>query len=203
MPLLLAGITILLTGGIALVSLTSCPWIWIGVGLIVASILLYIVIVIWRCWFSNKGWRFRTSDDKSVLEKYRIYKDKPYLWRTNTKQQKDMFFEIDFAREYKVTGFHFDCGYNNEAPIRSRFWFRNKYGGYIFPGGSENPYIDTEERSSSTKVELEQPIQVMTIRMENIAPDTNQLWRVEAVYVTIKTLFGFRYTIGKCLLDRL
>jgi len=204
--ILLTGITIVFAGGIALLRLASPLWYQLGITLVVIALLAYTLVVIWYLRFSTREWKYRTSDDSTVLYPYSI-KGKAYLWRSKQNQKLSDFCEIDLGRERYIKKVHFSCGCTSEAPIKSRFWFYKKDGNYSFPYGSQNPYIELPVKGdyfeSTTRVNLNKPIKAQRIRIQIVEPDIDYLWKVEAVYITIKTPIRLSYTIGKCFLDKL
>jgi len=176
--------------------------------LISACGLLLIYIGIWRAWFSNRDWKYRTHDDKTEWNQYFDRRNKkPAKWETPN-QKEGMFYEIDLREPKKVVGFHFSCGETSKAPVKTWITLRGKDGGSIYPCGNGVPHIvrETKNNESSIGMRLKKPLKAQYIRIEIKEPEIygQQItWRVEAVYVWIKTLFGFEYTIGKCWLDKL
>jgi len=121
MEILLRGIAIVLTGGIALLNLTPSPWCVSGIALIVIALLAYMFILIWRLWFSTRGWEFRTSDDKTKWQKYFNSIDKqPNSWES-AMQKAGMFYELDLKRVRKVTKVWFSDGGVCKLPLKSHF----------------------------------------------------------------------------------
>lgn len=187
------------SGGIGL--LTTRPnytVFWAILPLFLIGVLGLFLILCWRLRFSNREWKFRTSDEKTVWHRYFV-NGEPILWRSKN-QEEDMFYEVDIGRERSIVAISFDCGDTCEAPIKSRFWFFREGGGHSFPEDSRHPYIE-KEGDNPTELRLEQAIRAQRINMQIIKPDIEQPWRIEAVYVRIKTLFGLEYTIGKCRFD--
>lgn len=201
MGILLTLICLVFAGGAALISLGYPSVFWLGICLITISILAIVSIGAWWLWLSNRKWKFRTSDDKTVWHRYFV-NGAPVLRRSQN-QKEDMFYEVDIGRERSIVAVRFDCGDTCEAPIKSRFWFFRKGGGHSFPEDSRHPYIE-KEGDNPTELRLEQPIRAQRINMQIIKPDIVQPWRVEAVYVKVKILFGLReHTIGRFFLDAL
>lgn len=177
------------------------------------SLLTLLFIGAWRLWFSNRRWKFRTSDDKKKWYPYFNHANKsPEYWK-GEKQEIGMFYEIDLGREYKILGVHFDCGYTSDAPIESKIWFTDRNGGWPLLQKSEHPYIklNIEEDPtllSTTMIALNEPLKAQKIMMTIAKPDVlngmTKPWRIEAVYVKVMALHGLiKQTIGRSLFDRL
>ena len=198
MEILLRGIAIVLAGGIALLNLAPSPWCVLGIALIVIALLAYMFIVIWRLWFSTRGWKFRTSNDKTKWLPYFDHNSKqPTLWESEI-QKVGMFYEIDLGRVRNITKARFSDGQVCKLPLKSCFILHRDDADIRIEKKNEYP-------ESSDEVELKPAFRARYINMRIVDPELgeNQTWRVKAVYVTVKTLIGLKYTIGKCCLDEL
>ena len=211
-----ALVTIIISGGLVMISLAGFSYIafWsIGV-LVLLSIFALSFIVYWYLRLSNRRWEFKTSELPNRERPYFNHIDKsPHHWRSQKPQEKNMTYEILFQRKLTIKSIKFDDGYVFETPRKWRMDFPDrKTSEPIRIYEHRLPFIETgdpETRPDSSEilVELKQPIRADHIRvivreLEVISGEVKH-WRVEAVYVRIKTLFGLEYTIGRHRLDRL
>ena len=204
------NILLYLIGAIALVGaiLVSLGYYLIGICFLIPSVAIALVITIWYSGYSNKHWKYRTSDKKTKWEQYFNHSEKkPNLWETSN-QKEGMFYEIDLREPKKVVNFHFSCGETSKAPVKTWITLRGKDGVPIYPCGNGVPHIvrETKGNESSIGMKLKQPLKVRYIRVEIKEPEIygEQIaWRVEAVYIWVRIPFGFEYAIGKCWLDKL
>ena len=199
--------------GLAMISLAGCRLIafWSLLIIFLLGVLALLFIAIWYFQFSNRKWKFQTSDIPNLDGKYyEAIKKSP--WRSLNPQGEGMFYRIDFGREQNITGVQFDHGYSFETPSKWRMWFFDKTAGHVFPYGHRHPYIETgdletRQNTSAIIVELRQPIRARHIKVEILEPEVRkgitEYWRIEAVYIRVKAIFGFKHTIGKFCLDKL
>ena len=171
---------------------------WIGLALVILGILFLLYLGAWRLWFSNRDWKFRTSDDRTLWRKYFDFHNKhPVLWESGY-QKIGMFYEIDLKRVRGIAKIWFSCGKVCKLPLKSCFLFLSDDADMRIE--KENKYPE-----SSDMVELKPPFKARYINMRivEIEPDGKHTWRVEAIYVQVKTLFGLKHTIGRYWLDAL
>jgi len=185
----------------------NAPAFWFSLSIVIVSGLLLVFFSIWLLWLSNRSWKYVTSDDKkSEGSKYYPASRKSPLWMV-FKQEAGQFFELNLASERKIKKVHFDCGYTSDNPLEANISFFNKYRDTPLIEQIGYPYIklplQEDDFQSTTRLILDIPIKAQKIRIEITKPDLQNPWRVNAVYITMKIIFGLEYTIGTHWYDKL